>query len=34
MSCEIKTPKAGEDGMLLLGNGKFVIRKLKSSRLS
>ena len=25
MSCEIKTPWAGEDGILLLRNGKFVI---------
>ena len=32
MSCEIKTPKAGEDEMLLLRNGKFFIGKLKSSR--
>ena len=34
MSCEIKTPLAGEDGMLQLRIGKFVIWKLKSSRLS
>ena len=34
MSCEIKTPQAGEDGILLLRNGKFVIWKLKLSRLS
>ena len=34
ISCEIKTPYAGEAGILLLRNGKFVIWKLKSSILS
>ena len=31
---DTKTPKASENEMLLLRNGKFVIWKLKSSRLS
>ena len=34
MSYELKTTYAGEDGILLLRNGKFVVWKLKSSRLS
>ena len=34
MSCEINTPYAGEYGILLLRKGKFVIWKMKSSRLS
>ena len=34
MKCEIKRPYAGEVGILLLRNGKFVIWKLKSSRFS
>ena len=34
ISCEIKTPKTGEVGIWLLRNGKFLMWKLKSSRLS
>ena len=34
ISLEIKTPQTGEDGLLLLRYGKFVIWKLKTSSLS
>ena len=34
ISCETKTPWAGEIGILLLRYGKFEMWKLKSSRLS
>ena len=34
MSCDTKTPYAGDDGILPHKKGKFVIEKLKSSLLS
>ena len=34
MSCDTKTPYAGDEGILPHQNGKFVIGKLKSSFLS
>ena len=34
INCEMKTIKAGQYGILLLRNGKFVIWKLKPPRLS